>query len=78
MADQRVGILLYKSTPFIKKCDARIPENIDFLELSFIYELRHNNVFLYRFIQTIDIETEKLQIYTVRPGTRDEYEKCMA
>lgn len=78
MVDGRVGVLLYPFILFERICEARIPENIDHLELSRIFEMKSNGVVLYKYFQSIDMATEQLFIYKLRPGTQEEYEKCIS
>lgn len=78
MVDGRYGVFLYQFTQFLRICEASIPENIDNLELSLIYEMRSNGVVLDRVSRFIDMTTEQFLTYRVRPGTQEEYEKCMA
>lgn len=59
-------------------CEARIPENIDNLKFSYILEQILNGVIIYKIFRHIDMSAEEFKVYSVRPGTQEEYEKCTA
>lgn len=77
MVDRKVGVFLYQSTRFTRTCDVLVPEDIRDFGYCFILEMKVGDILLKRIVRTVDMLTSSLKVYKIRPGTKEEYQRCM-